>query len=109
MSMTAHTHTRASGAPLTGTELTERERVVLARLHEDRTLRQIAAELYVTRNTIKSQVRSVYRKLGVTSRAAAVERAHEQGLGVPTPRVAGGRESQAWVTMQGPPTPRRRP
>jgi cephalosporin-C deacetylase len=60
--------------------LTEREMVVLARLGDDRTLRQIAADLYVTRNTIKSQVRSVYRKLGASNRHEAIERARSFGL-----------------------------
>jgi LuxR family transcriptional regulator, transcriptional regulator of spore coat protein len=75
-------HARATEARPDGTPLTERERVVLACLRENRTLGQIAAELYVTRNTVKSQVRSVYRKLGVSSRAEAVARAAEWGLGV---------------------------
>jgi LuxR family transcriptional regulator of spore coat protein len=75
-------------APGAGGRLTERERVVLALLGEKEglTLRQIGAELYVTRNTLKSQVRSIYRKLGVRSRAEAVERARLDGLAVPSPR-----------------------
>ena len=36
---------------------------------------QMAATLYISRNTVKTRLRSVYRKLGVTSRAEAVERA----------------------------------
>ena len=36
---------------------------------------QIAATLYISRNTVKTQLRSVYQKLGVTSRAQAIERA----------------------------------
>lgn len=60
--------------------LTERERVLLTTLDAERTLRQIAAELYVSRNTAKSQLRSVYRKLGVCTRADAVARARELGL-----------------------------
>jgi len=64
--------------------LTRRERVVLAELDEDTTLEQIATRLFVTRNTVKSQVRSVYRKLGVSTRADAVEaaRPHARSLGV---------------------------
>ncbi|MFJ3402821.1 LuxR C-terminal-related transcriptional regulator [Promicromonospora sp. NPDC090134] len=57
--------------------LTRRERVILANLTEDATLEQIARRLYVTRNTVKTQVRSVYRKLGVSSRAEAIARAGE--------------------------------
>ncbi|MCP2265263.1 regulatory protein, luxR family [Promicromonospora thailandica] len=60
--------------------LTRRERVILANLSEDATLEQIARRLYVTRNTVKTQVRSVYRKLGVSSRAEAIAKAHEYQL-----------------------------
>ena len=60
---------------MTPPTLTRRERVVLARLDEEVTLGQIARALYVTRNTVKSQVRSVYRKLGISSRAEAVRAA----------------------------------
>lgn len=61
--------------------LTRRERVVLEGLmNKDETLEQIAETLFVTRNTVKSQVRSLYRKLGVTNRAAAVERAERLGI-----------------------------
>lgn len=70
--------------PLTATMpsaiLTRRERVILSNLSEDVTLEQIATKLFVTRNTVKSQVRSVYRKLGVSSRAEAVAWAHRAGL-----------------------------
>jgi DNA-binding CsgD family transcriptional regulator len=61
-------------------DLTRRERVVLANLSEEATLEQIAAKLFVTRNTVKSQVRSVYRKIGVSTRADAVRWAREAGI-----------------------------
>jgi LuxR family transcriptional regulator, maltose regulon positive regulatory protein len=41
---------------------------------------EIAAELFVSRNTIKSQVLSIYRKLGASSRNGAVGRARDLGL-----------------------------
>jgi LuxR family maltose regulon positive regulatory protein len=41
---------------------------------------EIAAELFVSRNTVKSQVLSIYRKLSATSRSEAVGRARELGL-----------------------------
>ncbi|MDO8143701.1 MULTISPECIES: LuxR C-terminal-related transcriptional regulator [unclassified Isoptericola] len=60
--------------------LTRREQVVLSNLSEDVTLEQIASKLFVTRNTVKSQVRSVYRKLGVSTRADAVAWARRAGI-----------------------------
>ncbi|MCA5894076.1 LuxR C-terminal-related transcriptional regulator [Isoptericola sp. NEAU-Y5] len=70
--------------PMTATfpslSLTRRERVILSNLSEDVTLEQIATKLFVTRNTVKSQVRSVYRKLGVSSRAEAVAWAQRAGM-----------------------------
>jgi LuxR family maltose regulon positive regulatory protein len=36
---------------------------------------QIAATLYISRNTVKTRLRSIYQKLGVTSRSEAIERA----------------------------------
>jgi DNA-binding CsgD family transcriptional regulator len=56
--------------------LSPRERLVLRSLDDSRTLAQIAAELFVSRNTVKTQVQSVYRKLGVRRRADAVAAAH---------------------------------
>lgn len=64
----------------TAEPLTRRERVILSNLDEDVTLEQIASRLFVTRNTVKSQVRSVYKKLGVSNRADAVACARAIGL-----------------------------
>jgi LuxR family maltose regulon positive regulatory protein len=36
---------------------------------------QMADTLYISRNTVKLQLRSVYQKLRVTSRSQAIERA----------------------------------
>ena len=36
---------------------------------------QIAATFCISRNTVKTHLRSVYQKLGVTSRSEAIERA----------------------------------
>jgi len=60
--------------------LTHRERVVLAHLREDITLQDIATRLWVTRNTVKSQLRSAYRKMGVSTRADAVAWARAHGI-----------------------------
>jgi LuxR family maltose regulon positive regulatory protein len=53
---------------------------VLHRLTGRQTQQEIAADLHVSRNTVKTQVRSLFDKLGVTSRAEAVARARELGL-----------------------------
>ena len=57
--------------------LTDRELEVLRRLRSDLSLREIAAELYISHNTIKSYTQSIYRKLGVSSRSAALESASD--------------------------------
>ena len=44
------------------------------------TLEEIATRLFVTRNTVKSQVRSVYRKIGASTRVEAVAWAKVHGL-----------------------------
>ena len=60
--------------------LTERELEVLRLLRSDLSLREIANELYISHNTIKSYTQSIYRKLGVTSRSAALETASDLDL-----------------------------
>jgi LuxR family maltose regulon positive regulatory protein len=61
-------------------ELTERELNVLRRLIGDSSITQIAKDLYVSPNTVRTQVKSIYRKLGVSSRREAVEEARARGL-----------------------------
>ncbi len=60
--------------------LTERELAVLAYLPRRMKHRDIAAELYITMNTLKTHLASIYRKLGVTDRDEAAARAAELGL-----------------------------
>jgi ATP/maltotriose-dependent transcriptional regulator MalT len=55
--------------PLTAAELR------ILKLLPTSTYLQMAATLYVSRNTVKTHLRSVYQKLGVASRAEAIERA----------------------------------
>jgi LuxR family maltose regulon positive regulatory protein len=61
-------------------KLTRRERRVLQLLTSDLSERDIGRELYVSHNTVHSHVRSIYRKLGVSSRAHALRRTRELRL-----------------------------
>ncbi|TQM13635.1 LuxR C-terminal-related transcriptional regulator [Pseudonocardia kunmingensis] len=60
--------------------LSERELTVLGLLPSMLSLDEIADDLTVSVNTVKSHVRSIYTKLGVSSRRLAVLTAHEHGL-----------------------------
>lgn len=60
--------------------LTRRERTVLAHLSRGETTEGIASSLFVSPNTVKTQLRSIYRKLGVTRRDEAVEVARDLHL-----------------------------
>ena len=55
--------------PLTAAELR------ILKLLPTSTYLQMAATLYISRNTVKTQLRSIYQKLGVASRSEAIERA----------------------------------
>lgn len=68
------------GAPGRTPRLTPRERVVIAELVRTANVDQIARRLQVSVNTVKSQRRSLYRKLGVRSRDEAVAEALAHGL-----------------------------
>ena len=60
--------------------LSQREIEVLRLLDSELTGPQIAAELYVTLNTLRTHTKRIFTKLDVKTRAAAVRRAHEHGL-----------------------------
>ena len=74
-----------SVGPLRGPEplvegLTERELAILGALPTMQTNAEIAAQFFVSVNTVKAHLKALYRKLGVTSRREAVRRARELGL-----------------------------
>ena len=60
---------------LTGAELR-----LLPYLATHLTFPEIASRLFISRNTVKSEAVSIYRKLGISSRSEAIERAVEVGL-----------------------------
>ena len=61
-------------------QLTDRELAVLAELPSMRTNAEIASELYISTNTVKSHLRHLFGKLDVPNRRGAVRRARELGL-----------------------------
>jgi LuxR family transcriptional regulator, maltose regulon positive regulatory protein len=60
--------------------LSDRELQVLRLLDGELTGPEIARELYVTVNTLRTHTKRIFTKLDVTTRAAAVRRGHERGL-----------------------------
>lgn len=75
---------RVAAAPAAAPDLvdplTDREAAVLRYLPSGLSQREIAGELYVSLNTVKTHTSGLYRKLGVASRGQAVQRARELGL-----------------------------
>ncbi|HEX6356703.1 helix-turn-helix transcriptional regulator [Actinophytocola sp.] len=61
-------------------ELTTREQVVLSELDAGLTIAEAARKLVVSVNTVRTQVKSAYRKLGASSREGALMRAYELGV-----------------------------
>jgi LuxR family maltose regulon positive regulatory protein len=84
---TGTAHVVAPAVPLRE-PLSDRELAVLRFLPTMLTSQEIAGELFVTLNTVKSHLRNVYRKLGVNGRREAVERGRELGLLAP-PSLSG--------------------
>jgi LuxR family transcriptional regulator, maltose regulon positive regulatory protein len=71
----AHAHAHALAEPLS-----EREREVLRLLKTDLSGPDIARELMMSLNTLRTHTKNIYDKLGVNSRRAAVHRAAELNL-----------------------------
>jgi len=66
--------------PASRIELTKRELAVLRSLTEATSADEIAVHLHVSKNTIKTQLRHIYRKLGVHTREDALRAAIDEGL-----------------------------
>ncbi|MGO8958697.1 MAG: LuxR C-terminal-related transcriptional regulator [Streptosporangiaceae bacterium] len=71
---------RGSSGLAPGGLLSERERTVLRLLSSRLTTTEIASALFVSPNTLKSHMKSIYRKLDVSSRAEAVRGGEARGL-----------------------------
>jgi LuxR family maltose regulon positive regulatory protein len=68
------------GTPPPTDPLSERELQVLRLLASELSGPEIARELFISHNTLRTHTKHVFTKLGVTSRRAAVARARERGL-----------------------------
>ena len=66
-----------AGPPLIVEQPSEREREVLVHLADMLTTAEIASEMYISVNTVKTHLRSLYRKLAVAHRSEAVRRARQ--------------------------------
>ena len=60
--------------------LTDREQAVLALLPYDLSRRELASQLHVSENTVKTHLTSIRHKIGVSGRESIVDRARELGL-----------------------------
>lgn len=70
--------------------LTEREREILGHLSTTRSISEIAAALHISPNTLKTHLKSIYRKLGVESR--------RQAISVSATQVADEVRRGAWIS-----------
>jgi DNA-binding NarL/FixJ family response regulator len=71
---------KANPAYPPGTGLSSREMDVLHLLARGKTTAQIAAELFISENTVKTHVRHIMEKLEASNRAEAVSKAMQLGL-----------------------------
>ncbi len=60
--------------------LSEREVTVLRLLRGTLSLREIGQKLDLSPNTVKTHTRAIYRKLGVSTRQAAIAKGHDAGI-----------------------------
>ena len=76
----AGTVTQSTSETTTSIALTEREREVLQAVASGERSKEVAARLGISERTVKAHLASIYNKLGVDSRAAAIAIAAQKGL-----------------------------
>lgn len=77
--------------PGRGEGLTDRESEILAIITQGRNNAEVAAMTYLSPNTVKSYIRTIYRKIGVSSRTQAVLWGVEHGFSPDHHRIDGWR------------------
>jgi DNA-binding NarL/FixJ family response regulator len=76
-------------------KLTNREEEILALLGEGRKNREIAALLFISRETVRWHMRAIYTKLGIHDRQSATSYATGRSLKLPAPDAVSGLQSLA--------------
>jgi len=82
---------RISGRQPSGQGLTPTETRIVALVAEGRTNKEVAAALYLSPKTVESNLRNVFRKLGVRSRTALARRVLADGQTAGIPSLPEGR------------------
>ncbi|MFA5703624.1 MAG: response regulator transcription factor [Advenella sp.] len=72
--------TDKAGQELHAVNLTQREHQILNLVASGLSNQEIANHIFLSRHTVETHIRSVYRKLAVTNRTKAISRAREMGL-----------------------------
>ena len=76
-------------------KLTEREEEILALLAQGHKNREIAASLFISRDTVRWHMRAIYAKLGVHDRQSVASYATERSLKPIAPVISSSRQSVA--------------
>ncbi len=76
----AGTMTQSTSETTTSIDLTKREQEVLQAVASGERSKEVAARLGISERTVKAHLASIYNKLGVDSRAAAIAVAAQKGL-----------------------------
>jgi len=86
---------QVAATPNAASDLTARERQILASVADGSTNKQVAARLWVTEQTIKFHLANIFRKLDVANRTQASRWAHSHGI------VGTGGTQQAMIDGRG--------
>ena len=62
-------------------ELTRREKEVITELSRGLYYKEIASKIFISQETVKKHVRSIYRKMGVRNRMEAALKYQQSGMG----------------------------
>ncbi len=69
-----------AGASERETSLTQRELEILQHIASGKSDRTIAGSLHISEHTVRSHIKNLFRKLGVSTKAHAVAKAHGEGI-----------------------------